>query len=66
MRTSRPPIDAAWLDEQLRELERRVAAGDTLEVVAKLGEMVRSPKRERVGEARPAAAIEADAVAEPS
>src|SRR5207302_5292169 len=37
MRTSRPPIDSVWLDERLGELERLVAAGDTLEVVAKLG-----------------------------
>jgi FlaA1/EpsC-like NDP-sugar epimerase len=48
MRTSRPPIDAAWLDERLRELERLVREGDTLEVVAKLGDMVRAPVRERV------------------
>jgi len=58
MRTSRPPIDSKWLDERLRELERLVAAGDTLEVVAKLGELVREPKRESVGktDGRPAAA----------
>ena len=37
LRASRPPIDAAWLDEELAELERLVEAGDTLEVVAKLG-----------------------------
>jgi FlaA1/EpsC-like NDP-sugar epimerase len=57
MRTSRPPIDPAWLDERLGELERLVAAGDTLEVVAKLGELVRDPQREQVGPAgdRPAA-----------
>jgi FlaA1/EpsC-like NDP-sugar epimerase len=48
MRTSRPPIDAAWLDERLRELERLVREGDTLEVVAKLGNMVRTPVRERM------------------
>ncbi|MBX5473630.1 MAG: polysaccharide biosynthesis protein [Thermoleophilia bacterium] len=45
MRLSRPPVDAAWLDEQLSELERLADAGDTLEVVAKLGSIVRSPKR---------------------
>jgi FlaA1/EpsC-like NDP-sugar epimerase len=45
LRASRPPIDAAWLDEELAELERLVEAGDTLEVVAKLGQITREPKR---------------------
>jgi hypothetical protein len=45
LRASRPPIDAAWLDEALAELERLVEAGDTLEVVAKLGAITREPKR---------------------
>ena len=30
MRAARPPIDAAWLDEALAELERLVDEGDTL------------------------------------
>ena len=51
LRTSRPPIDDAWLDERLRELERLVREGDTLGAVAKLGAMVASPVRERVGSA---------------
>ncbi|MFN2628074.1 MAG: polysaccharide biosynthesis protein [Gaiellaceae bacterium] len=46
MRTSRPPIDAAWLEAELEQLERLVADGDTLEVVARLGGMVRAPRRE--------------------
>jgi FlaA1/EpsC-like NDP-sugar epimerase len=45
-RLSRPPIDAAWLTEQLRELEELAEQGDTLEVVAKLGAIVREPARE--------------------
>jgi FlaA1/EpsC-like NDP-sugar epimerase len=45
LRASRPPIDAGWLDEELAELERLVEAGDTLEVVAKLGQITREPKR---------------------
>jgi FlaA1/EpsC-like NDP-sugar epimerase len=45
MRASRPPIDPVWLDEALAELERLVEAGDTLEVVAKLGAITRDPKR---------------------
>jgi FlaA1/EpsC-like NDP-sugar epimerase len=48
MRSSRPPIDPAWLDERLRELDKLVREGDTLEAVAKLAETVRSPVRERV------------------
>ena len=49
LRASRPPIDAAWLDEALAELERLVEAGDTLEVVAKLGQITREPKRVTAG-----------------
>ena len=46
MQLTRPPIDAAWLESGLHELERLVAAGDTLEVVALLNGMVREPLRE--------------------
>jgi FlaA1/EpsC-like NDP-sugar epimerase len=46
MRLSRPPIDSAWLAQQLIELEQLADDGDTLEVVAKLGAIVREPKRE--------------------
>jgi FlaA1/EpsC-like NDP-sugar epimerase len=45
MRAARPQIDAAWLEEQLAELERLVEEGDTLGVVAKLGKMVKEPQR---------------------
>ena len=45
-RLSRPPVDAEWLGHELRELERLADEGDTLEVVAKLGSIVREPKRE--------------------
>jgi len=55
-RLSRPPVDAEWLDVELLELERLAEDGDTLEVVAKLGSIVREPKRESV--AAPAAATE--------
>ena len=48
-RLSRAPVDPAWLTEQLRELEELAEAGDTLEVVAKLGSIVRQPKREVPG-----------------
>jgi FlaA1/EpsC-like NDP-sugar epimerase len=45
MRLSRPPVDPDWLAAQLAELERLAGEGDTLEVVAKLGAIVREPKR---------------------
>jgi FlaA1/EpsC-like NDP-sugar epimerase len=45
-RLSRPPVDSAWLTEQLRELERLADDGDTLEVVGKLALIVREPVRE--------------------
>ncbi|MGH2935884.1 MAG: UDP-N-acetylglucosamine 4,6-dehydratase family protein, partial [Gaiellaceae bacterium] len=48
-RLSRPPIDAGWLAAQLRGLEELADEGDTLEVVAKLGAIVRNPTREAMG-----------------
>jgi FlaA1/EpsC-like NDP-sugar epimerase len=45
-RLSRPPVDSAWLTQQLRELEGLADDGDTLEVVAKLRAIVREPVRE--------------------
>jgi FlaA1/EpsC-like NDP-sugar epimerase len=45
MRLSRPPVDAAWLEQELAQLERLADDGDTLEVVAKLGTIVRAPRR---------------------
>jgi FlaA1/EpsC-like NDP-sugar epimerase len=41
------PVDVAWLEEELAELERLVDEGATLEVVARLGAIVRSPERDR-------------------
>ena len=48
LRATRVPIDADWLEDELAELERLVEAGDTLEVVSKLGTMVRVPQRVNV------------------
>jgi FlaA1/EpsC-like NDP-sugar epimerase len=45
MRAARSPIDASWLDDELAELERLVADEDTLGVTAKLGTMVKEPRR---------------------
>src|SRR6185503_15284267 len=41
MRAARPPIDGAWLEDELSDLERLVAEADTLGVVSKLGAMIR-------------------------
>jgi FlaA1/EpsC-like NDP-sugar epimerase len=48
LRLSRAPVDAEWLSCELAELERLADEGDTLEVVAKLGSIVREPTREAV------------------
>jgi len=45
MRAARPPIDAVWLEDELAELERLVAEGDTLGVTSKLSLMVKEPRR---------------------
>jgi FlaA1/EpsC-like NDP-sugar epimerase len=42
---TRPPIDAAWLDEELIDLERLVAENETLELVAQLAAMMKEPRR---------------------
>ena len=45
LRAACRPVDPTWLEEEVAELERLVEAGETVEVVARLGEMVRSPQR---------------------
>ncbi|HSE80789.1 MAG TPA: nucleoside-diphosphate sugar epimerase/dehydratase [Gaiellaceae bacterium] len=45
LRAACPPVDPAWLEEEVAELERLVEAGETVEVVARLGEMVATPRR---------------------
>jgi FlaA1/EpsC-like NDP-sugar epimerase len=44
-RATRAQIDAAWLEDELAELERLVEAGDTLELVAKVDALVGAPRR---------------------
>jgi len=44
-RISRPPVDSAWLNEELSALERLVEEGDTLELVGELSRIVREPRR---------------------
>jgi FlaA1/EpsC-like NDP-sugar epimerase len=43
-RVSGPVVDAAWLDEELAELERLVERGETLDVVSRLAAMSRRPR----------------------
>ena len=42
---SQAPIDPAWLGGELRELERLVEEGETLELVARMTAMFRAPQR---------------------
>jgi FlaA1/EpsC-like NDP-sugar epimerase len=42
-RVSGPVVDAVWLDEELRELERLVENGETLDLVSRLATMSRDP-----------------------
>ncbi len=59
LRAAAAPIDPAWLDDEVAELERLVEAGETVQVVARLGEMMRAPRRLE----RPAAGAPATAAA---
>ena len=45
LRVTRAPIDAVWLESELRELEGLIDAGDTLEVVGRLSAIARDPRR---------------------
>jgi FlaA1/EpsC-like NDP-sugar epimerase len=49
MRAARPIVDSDWLDDELADLERLVAEGDTLGVTARLRRMVEVPQH--VGQA---------------
>jgi FlaA1/EpsC-like NDP-sugar epimerase len=42
---TRPPIDAAWLESELEDLEQLVEAGDTLELVGRLNAIMAAPRR---------------------
>jgi FlaA1/EpsC-like NDP-sugar epimerase len=45
LRCASVPVDPVWLEDELADLERLVAAGETLEVVSRLRMMVRAPRR---------------------
>jgi FlaA1/EpsC-like NDP-sugar epimerase len=53
LRSAGRPVDPVWLEEELAELERLVEAGETLDVVARLGAMTREPKRLQARTAEP-------------
>ena len=56
LRATSAPIDPAWLDDEVAELARLVEAGETVQVVARLAEMMRAPRRVQVTTARAQAA----------
>jgi FlaA1/EpsC-like NDP-sugar epimerase len=45
LRCATQPVDPLWLELELAELERLIEAGDTVEVVSRLGTIVRAPRR---------------------
>jgi FlaA1/EpsC-like NDP-sugar epimerase len=45
LRAASRPVDPDWLDGEVAELERLVEAGEPVEVVARLAEMMRDPRR---------------------
>ncbi|HUP33443.1 MAG TPA: nucleoside-diphosphate sugar epimerase/dehydratase, partial [Gaiellaceae bacterium] len=51
---TRAPVDPGWLADELSELERLVDAGETLEVVARLGRIARTRKTVGAGTPEPA------------
>jgi FlaA1/EpsC-like NDP-sugar epimerase len=55
LRCATRPVDAGWLDDELAELQRLLDAGETLEVVSRLGAIMRAPRR--LGEAAPAETV---------
>jgi FlaA1/EpsC-like NDP-sugar epimerase len=55
LRCATQPVDPLWLEEELDELERLVEAGETVELVARLGAIVRGPQRVGAVEHEPGA-----------
>lgn len=53
LRCASQPVDPLWLEDELAELERLVEVGETLDVVNRLGTMVRGPRRARAETAAP-------------
>jgi FlaA1/EpsC-like NDP-sugar epimerase len=55
LRCATQPVDPAWLDEELADLERLVEAGETVELVSRLAAIVRAPRRVRAAAPEPKA-----------
>jgi FlaA1/EpsC-like NDP-sugar epimerase len=55
LRCATQPVDPAWLDEELADLERIVEGGETVELVSRLAAMVRAPRRARAPAPEPEA-----------
>jgi FlaA1/EpsC-like NDP-sugar epimerase len=45
LRVARTPVDPGWLETELRELERLIGEGETLELVGTLNRIVTEPRR---------------------
>jgi len=45
LRCAGSPVEPSWLEDELADLERLVESGETLDVVNRLGVMVRAPRR---------------------
>jgi FlaA1/EpsC-like NDP-sugar epimerase len=45
LRCTTQPVDPLWLELEVAELQRLVEVGETVEVVSRLGAMVRAPRR---------------------
>ena len=55
LRCATQPVDPAWLEDELADLERLVEAGETVELVSRLGTTVRAPRRVRAAAPEPEA-----------
>jgi FlaA1/EpsC-like NDP-sugar epimerase len=53
LRCAGQPVDPVWLEEEVSELERLAEAGETLDVVQKLREIVGAPRRLGTATAEP-------------
>ena len=64
MQLDRPPIDSAWLETELQELERLIEGGETLELVGRLAAIARAPRR--LGVAELGATVTATSLSKPA
>ncbi len=55
LRCATQPVDPAWLEDELADLERLVAAGETVELVSRLSGIIRAPRRARAAAPEPEA-----------